>query len=336
MRTADFDYSLPAGLIAQQPIEPRDAARLLVLDRQSDRLSHRHVRDLPGLLWRGDLLVVNRSRVLPARVYGRLPGGGRAEALLLRRLESGRWLALTRPARRLRHDARIQVHPGLSLRVAALGEEGLREVIVEADGADPDAALLAAGAVPLPPYIRSWSGDPERYQTVYGDVEGSAAAPTAGLHFTPALLARLEEAGVAIATVTLHVGLDTFRPVSTDDPAEHVMHAEWYVVPAETQAAIGATHSRGGRVVAVGTTCVRSLESWAVTGAAKGWTRLFVRPGYRFSVVDAMLTNFHLPRSTLMMLVSAFAGRERILRAYAEAIDRRYRFFSFGDAMLIL
>lgn len=336
MRTADFDYELPDELIAQVPVEPRDAARLLVLDRAHGSLTHRRVRDLPELLRPGDLVVVNRSRVLPARVRGRLPSGGAAEALLLRRLGPGHWQALTRPARRLRRDAWIQVGDGLRLRVASVAEEGLRELIVEADGADPDAALLAAGLLPLPPYIHAWHGDPERYQTVYGDVEGSAAAPTAGLHFTPELLARLQQAGVELARVTLHVGLDTFRPVAADDPADHPMHAEWYAVAAETQAAVRAAHARGGRVVAIGTTCVRTLESWATSDEPEGWTRLFIRPGYQFRAVDAMLTNFHLPRSTLVMLVSAFAGREAILRAYAEAVERRYRFFSFGDAMLIL
>ncbi len=333
--TADFDYALPGELVAQAPIEPRDAARLLVLERSGGGQRHARVRDLPDLLCRGDLLVVNRSRVLPARVLGRLAGGGRAEVLLLRRLGAGRWQALTRPARRLRQGARIDVAPGLRLRVVAEGDEGLRELAVEAGAADPDAALRAAGTVPLPPYIRGWPGDPERYQTVYADVEGSAAAPTAGLHFTHALLARLERAGVERASVTLHVGLDTFRPVVVEDPARHRMHAEWYVVPAETRARVQAARARGGRVVAVGTTSVRSLESWAVSGRAEGWTDLFIRPGFQFQVVDALLTNFHPPRSTPLMLVSAFAGRERVLAAYRDAVRQRYRFFSFGDAMLL-
>ncbi len=335
-RTSDFDYDLPRELIAQQPLEPRDAARLLVLDRATRTVAHHAVRDLPLLLRRGDTLVVNRSRVIPARVHGRLAGGGRAEVLLLRRLEPGRWRALARPARRLRAGATISLEDGLTLRVTAVGEAGLRDLAVEGSARDLDEALLRQGGMPLPPYIRGWRGDPERYQTVYADVDGSAAAPTAGLHFTPELLERSRRAGIGRATVTLHVGLDTFRPVAVDDPSAHRMHAEWYEVPSETAAAVEATRARGGRVVAVGTTSVRALESWASTGSAEGWTRLFIRPGYPFGVVDTLLTNFHLPRSTLLMLVSAFAGRDLVLAAYAEAVRERYRFFSFGDAMLIL
>jgi S-adenosylmethionine:tRNA ribosyltransferase-isomerase len=332
MHTSDFDYHLPPELIAQTPLEPRDAARLYVLDRVSGSSVHRHVRDLPELLSPGDLLVVNRSRVLPARVLGRLRGGGRAELLLLRRHREGAWEALVRPARRLRPGDHVEVAPGLRVRVLEALPEGLREVCVESEHADPDAALLAAGSVPLPPYIHGWTGDPERYQTVYAEVEGSAAAPTAGLHFTPDLLDRLQASDVEIAKVVLHIGLDTFRPVESEDPGEHPMHQEWYVVPEETQRQVEAAR----RVVAVGTTSVRALETWAASGRAEGWTDLFIRPGYVFRVVDALLTNFHLPRSTLLMLVSAFAGRERMLAAYADAVDLNYRFFSFGDAMLLL
>jgi S-adenosylmethionine:tRNA ribosyltransferase-isomerase len=336
MRTADFDYHLPEELIAQAPAEPRDAARLLVLERSSGALDHRRVRDLPEILRPRDLIVVNRSRVLPARIVGRLPGGGRAELLLLRRRAPGQWQALCRPARRLRAGTRVTVTADVEVHVVAAGEGGLREVLAESAAADRDAALLAAGTVPLPPYIRGWAGDPERYQTVFGDVEGSAAAPTAGLHFTPDLLARLQGAGVGLAKLVLHVGLDTFRPVTEDDPAAHRLHREWYTVPPETGDLVAATRAQGGRVVAVGTTAVRALEAWAATGEAEGWTDLFVRPGHRFRMVDALLTNFHLPRSTLLMLVSAFAGREQALAAYGEAIRRRYRFFSFGDAMLLI
>jgi S-adenosylmethionine:tRNA ribosyltransferase-isomerase len=337
VRTSDFDYHLPPELIAQAPAEQRDAARLLVVDRASGASAHHHVRDLPSLLRPGDLLVVNRSRVLPARVVGRLRGGGRAELLLLRRLAAGRWQALGRPARRLRPGDAVEIAPNLRVRVVQAEPAGVREVCVEAEPAvDPDAVLLAAGSVPLPPYIRGWTGDTERYQTVYAEVEGSAAAPTAGLHFTPQLLDRLRSAGVELATLVLHVGLDTFRPVEVADPLGHHMHAEWYVVPPETVAQVQAARAAGRRLVAVGTTSVRALESWAATGRTEGWTDLFVLPGHRFRLVDGLMTNFHLPRSTLLMLVSAFAGRERVLAAYAEAVRERYRFYSFGDAMLLL
>ena len=327
MRTSDFDYDLPQELIAQTPAEPRDAARLLVLDRTSGSLTHSVVRDLPDLLAPGDLLVLNRSRVLPARVKGRLKGGGQAELLLLRRLAPGHWQTLGRPARRLRPGDAVQISETLQARVVAAHPEGVREVCV-----DSDSALLAAGSVPLPPYIHNWSGDPERYQTVYADVEGSAAAPTAGLHLTPDLLARLEARGIGIARLVLHIGLDTFRPVEGEDPAAHAIHQEWYVVPDDVQAQVRAAE----RVVVVGTTTVRALETWAATGRTEGWTDLFIRPGFQFRVVQGLLTNFHLPRSTLLMLVSAFAGRDRILSAYAEAVRQCYRFYSFGDAMLLL
>jgi S-adenosylmethionine:tRNA ribosyltransferase-isomerase len=336
MRLSDFDYTLPEELIAQEPLEPRDAARLLVLDRTSNQMAHHQVRDLPNLLRPGDLVVANRSRVLPARVRGRLHGGGAAEFLLLRRLAAGRWQALGRPARRLRPGDVVSVTSQLRVQVIAAFAEGVRDIAVDSDAADPDAALLAAGSMPLPPYIRGWRGNPQRYQTIFADTDGSAAAPTAGLHFTPALLQRLADSGVGFGTLVLHVGLDTFRPITRADPAEHQMHREWYTLPAEVQAQIDRTRTDGRRIVAVGTTSVRALESWAVTGATEGWTDLFVLPGHRFAIVDALITNFHLPRSTLLMLVSAFAGRERVLGAYAEAIRERYRFYSFGDAMLLV
>jgi S-adenosylmethionine:tRNA ribosyltransferase-isomerase len=336
MRLSEFDYVVPQELIAQTPIEPRDAARLLVLDRQSGAVAHRHISDLPDLLRPGDLLVANRSRVLPARVRGRLRGGGSAELLLLRRLSGGRWEALGRPARRLRPGDAVHVSDELHLTVVAARAEGIREIEVHTAGPDPDAALLAAGSTPLPPYIRGWLANPERYQTIFADTEGSAAAPTAGLHFTPRLVDRLGARGIGVATLVLHVGLDTFRPITHDDPRAHHMHREWYTVPPELAERIERTRAAGHRVVAVGTTSVRALESWAATGQLEGWTDLFILPGHRFAVVDALLTNFHLPRSTLLMLVSAFAGRERVLAAYGDAIRRQYRLFSFGDAMLIV
>ena len=342
MHLADFDYTLPPELIAQTPIEPRDAARLLVLDRRTDSMVHHRVSDLPDLLRPGDLLVANRSRVLPARVRGVLRGGGHAEILLLRHLAAGRWEALCRPARRLRVADVIQIDQHLSVCIAAAREHGVREIevlVLQNAGAihrDPDAALLKAGSTPLPPYIRGWSGDPERYQTVFADTEGSAAAPTAGLHFTRELVQRLGQRGIDLATVVLHVGLDTFRPVTEGDPRSHRIHREWYSVPRVTIERIEQTRQSQGRIVAVGTTVVRTLETWVTTGRSEGWTDLFILPGHRFAVIDALITNFHLPQSSLLMLVSAFAGRERVLRAYAHAIELAYRFYSFGDAMLIV
>jgi S-adenosylmethionine:tRNA ribosyltransferase-isomerase len=335
MQLSDFDYTLPAERIAQVPIEPRDAARLLVLERGTQALSHHHVRDLPAVLRPGDLLVANRSRVLPARVLGRLSGGGRAEVLLLRRLAPARWQALCRPARRLRQGDDVRVNDELTLTVARVLPEGVREIEVIGAAEDPDAALLAAGSMPLPPYIRDWSSDPERYQTVFADTEGSAAAPTAGLHLTHELLGRLESRGIGFATVVLHVGLDTFRPVTEVDPRAHRIHREWYSVPPETRDRVTRTRERGGRIVAVGTTVVRTLETLAATGHGEGWTKLLILPGHQFVTIDALITNFHLPRSSLLILVSAFAGRERVLDAYANAIRHEYRFYSFGDAMLL-
>jgi S-adenosylmethionine:tRNA ribosyltransferase-isomerase len=338
MRTADFDYELPPELIAQHPPAERDAARMLVLDRSGD-LVDRTVRDLPEYLEAGDALVLNDSRVLPARLIGRRRDGGEAEVLLLRPLPEGQhhWEALIRPARRLDAGSQVQFeNSALAVSIEARNEE---TATVRLDGvADPLAEVRRIGQMPTPPYIKERLGDRERYQTVYAREEGSAAAPTAGLHFTPALLSSLRDRGVVVAFVTLHVGLDTFRPVRVDDPAEHRIHREWYRIDEASARAINEARRRSKRVVAVGTTSVRVLESAATEGglaAGEGWTGLFILPGYRFRVVDAMLTNFHLPKSTLLMLVSAFAGRERILAAYAQAIERCYRFYSFGDCMLI-
>ena len=391
MRTDDFDYNLPDDLIAQAPAEPRDSCRLLVLHREDGAVEHRIFRDIIDYLEPGDVLVANKTRVMPARLIGRKPTGGAAETLLLNRREDvdplGHvWECLVNPGKRLKPGAVIEYRAG-----GALAPEGapvvLRGTVEEfvddsrggrlvrfepvgegADG-DPrtlDEAIHAAGHVPLPPYITDYEGDPEKYQTVYAmEEEHSAAAPTAGLHFTPELIERIEAKGVRFETVELEVGIDTFRLVEEDDPTEHVMHTERYHVPAETVAAIRAAKAAGHRVIAVGTTAVRSLESsWeadapaadppvtarrfesapdsaAVSGRGDiavredATTNLYLMPGSTFHVVDAMITNFHVPRSTLMMLVSAFATREQIMAAYASAVEERYRFFSFGDAMLI-
>lgn len=338
MRTTDFDYDLPAELIAQRPPAERDGARMLVLDPRQDRRAHAMVRDLPDLLAPGDCLVLNDTRVLPARLRGAREGGGEAEVLLLRPSgKDGLWEALIRPGRRLAAGA--QIHFSGSRLSATIESKNGETATVRLGGTDdPLAEVRRIGEMPTPPYIRERLQATERYQTVFSRVEGSAAAPTAGLHFTEDLLARIGDRGVEIATVTLHVGLDTFRPVRVEDPRQHHIHREWYRVGAATAAAIARARSRDGRVVAVGTTCVRVLETAADdTGvrAGEGWTELLILPGHRFRAVDALLTNFHLPKSTLLMLVSAFAGRDRILAAYAEAVRQGYRFYSFGDCMFI-
>ncbi len=362
MRTDDFDYDLPEELIAQAPAEPRDSCRLLVLHRKEGTIEHRRFSDVGEYLDPGDLLVANRTRVLPARLVGHKPTGGVAEALLLRRREDldslgTTWECLVHPGRRLRQGARIEFRAGGLLapetaEVVLVGEvldfvegsRGGRIVRFEPQGGRTlDEAIHAVGNVPLPPYITAYKGDPEKYQTVYAmQEEHSAAAPTAGLHFTPGLLSQLKAAGVGWAEVELEVGIDTFRLVEEDDPRDHTIHTERYHVLQSVVDAVCATHEAGHRVVAVGTTSVRSLESaWdadakAMVARENATTNLFLMPGSEFHVVDAMVTNFHVPRSTLMMLVSAFATREQIMAAYAEAIERRYRMLSFGDAMLIL
>ena len=312
---------------------------MLVMDAASDQLRHASVRDLPQFLEAGDLLVLNDSRVLPARLLGRREDGGEAEVLLLRPIDprSNRWEALTKPSRRLPPGSKVQFSDSALL--VTLEERRGDTAVVRLEGsADPIGEVRRIGTMPTPPYIKAQLADQERYQTIYAREEGSAAAPTAGLHFTPALLDAVRARGVQTAFVTLHVGLDTFRPVRVDDPAQHAIHREWYRIDEPTAEAVRATRERGGRVVAVGTTCVRVLESAAEDGAVRAgsaWTSLMILPGYRFTVVDALLTNFHLPKSTLLMLVSAFAGRDRILAAYRAAIAERYRFYSFGDCMLI-
>ena len=348
MRIADFEYELPAELIAQHPVIPRDASRLLVLHRENGEIEHRRFRDLPEYLRAGDLLVLNDTRVIPARLLGRkAETGGAAELLLLQTTGSDIWEAMARPGRRL--------HPG---NVILFGDdELLAEILGVAPGGGrivrlrpgPRAAgrsvhdlLHALGELPLPPYITNGPPPAERgvYQTIYARWEGSSAAPTAGLHFTEDIFARLEEIGVRRAFVTLHVGMATFKPVRVEDVEEHEIHEELFSVPAETAALIEETKADGGRIVSVGTTSTRTLESAAdehgIVRPLTTSTRLFIIPGYRFKVVDVQLTNFHMPRSTLLLLISAFAGREHVLRAYREAVKERYRFLSFGDAMLII
>lgn len=345
MRTADFDYPLPQELIAQVPLEPRDGSRLLVMDRAHATLAHRLFHELPTLLRPGDLLVLNDSWVIPARLYGRRADtGGRVELFLLRREAPGVWQCLGKPGRRLRPGARVAFDHGLEARVIEVGENGLRLVDL-----NNETLVERVGQVPLPPYIHTPLEDPERYQTIYAgrteEKKGSVAAPTAGLHFTRELMERLTATGVEMAFVTLHVGLDTFRPVEEEDPREHKLHTELWTVCSATASAINKARSAGRRIVAVGTTSVRVLEQAAQLAKQQGhegiqpgggWADLFILPGHQFRMVDALITNFHLPRSTLLMLVSAFAGRERLLAAYQEAVGERYRFYSFGDAMLVV
>ena len=335
MKTSDFDYHLPPERIAQTPLEPRDSSRLLAMDRATGEMSHLIFTDLEALLRPGDLLVLNQTRVIPARLAATKESGGKAEILLLRRVDALTWECLA---------GGKGMHPGRRIRLG----DGLAATIVEDLGGprrlvrfeEPvEGHLGADGVMPLPPYIHERLADPERYQTVFSKTPGSAAAPTAGLHFTPQLLAHLQAKGVGMVHVTLHVGLDTFAPVTEDDPQSHAIHTEWCELDQAAADRINQTRAAGGRVIAVGTTSVRTLESAATpNGTAApfcGPTNIFILPGYTFRLVDAMVTNFHLPKSTLIMLVSAFAGRENILNAYNTAIQQQYRFFSFGDAMFL-
>ncbi len=344
MLTSDFDYHLPLDMIAQTPMEPRDHSRLLTLDRASGEVGHRRFYDLADLLRAGDLLVFNDSRVFPARLIGRgEPSGREIELLLLTRVGEGVWRSLVRPGRRMRDGAGFRVvakDSGVETRgrVLEVEEAGTRIVSFE-----DESALRDVGVIPLPPYIHETLGDPERYQTVYSDREGSAAAPTAGLHFTQRLLDRLGDIGVEKAFVTLHVGWDSFRPVKSDSADEHEMHSEYWELSESAASMINSAKSEGRRVISVGTTAVRLLENAALLGdgadcplrEGSGWVDLFITPGFEFRAIDGLITNFHLPRSTLLMLVSAFAGRENVLSAYRTAVERGYRFYSFGDAMLI-
>lgn len=340
MKTSDFDFDLPEELIAQTPLERRDASRLLVMDKTTGELEHHHFYELPQFLRKGDCLVLNNSRVLPARLIGqRLPGGGACEVLLLTEKGDGVWECLVRPGRRLKPGAKMTFGEGkLTATVEQELSDGNRLVKFHYEGIFLE-VLEELGSMPLPPYIREKLEDKERYQTVYSKINGSAAAPTAGLHFTPELLQQIQDMGVKLCYVTLHVGLGTFRPVKAEDILEHEMHAEYCMISEEAAQTINETKQRGGRVICVGTTSCRTIESFAhedgTMEAKSGWTNIFIYPGYRFKVLDGLITNFHLPQSTLIMLVSALAGREHVLHAYEEAVKEKYRFFSFGDAMLI-
>jgi S-adenosylmethionine:tRNA ribosyltransferase-isomerase len=342
MKTADFDYDLPPALIAQTPVEPRDSSRLLILHRDTGKLEHAIFRGIGRYFKPGDLLVLNQTRVIPARIYARKPSGGRVELLLLRREDLLTWECLV-GGKGLSVGKIIAIDNGPDAEIVDVLDGSRRRVRFD-EAIEP--YFPKVGNVPLPPYIHEKLADPERYQTVYARDPGSAAAPTAGLHFTPRLMDELRTQSVNLAYVTLHVGLDTFAPVTEDDPAEHQIHTEWCDLPQDTAEAINRTRQSGGRVIAVGTTSVRTLESVAAgrdipsgyfsISSYTGNTNLYITPGYRFKFVDAMITNFHLPKSTLIMLVSAFAGREAILNAYEIAKREKYRFYSFGDAMLIL
>ena len=340
MKTSDFNYELPKELIAQTPLEKRDTSRLMTLDRKTGAWEHHHFYELPDFLYPGDCLILNDSRVLPARLLGqRLPGGGACEVLLLIDRGEKIWECLVRPGRHMRQGSKLSFGNGeLTAEVTEVLPDGNRLVRFDYDGIFLE-VLERLGKMPLPPYIKEELRDRERYQTVYSKVPGSAAAPTAGLHFTPELLERIQEKGIGIGYVTLHVGLGTFRPVKEEEITEHEMHSEFCILPPETARLINETKASGHRCICVGTTSCRTLESWAAEDGhmepKAGWTNIYIYPGYRFKVMDGLVTNFHLPESTLIMLVSAFAGREHVLAAYEEAVREKYRFFSFGDAMFL-
>ena len=341
MKTSDFYYDLPEELIAQDPLEDRTASRLLVLDRKTGAVKHKIFSDVIDYLNKGDCLVINNTRVIPARLIGEKEGtGGKVEVLLLKRRANDVWETLVKPGKKLKPGAKITFGDGrLRAEVLEVVEEGNRLVIFHYEGIFEE-ILDSLGEMPLPPYITHKLEDKEMYQTVYAKYDGSAAAPTAGLHFTKELLSKIEEKGIKIASITLHVGLGTFRPVKVDDVNNHHMHTEWYEVNAEAADIINETKRNGGRVICVGTTSCRTIESVADENgymkAKTGETDIFIYPGYKFKVMDGLITNFHLPESTLVMLVSAFAGKENVLAAYETAVKERYRFFSFGDAMILI
>lgn len=340
MKTSDFYYDLPEELIAQTPVEPRDASRLLVYDRNAKTVEHKHFYDITDYLRKGDVLVVNNTRVLPARIYGRKEGtGGKIEFLLLKRIDLTHWEVILKPGRIAKVGAVFCFGDKLKARVESIGEDGSRIVEFMYDGVF-ETILAEIGEMPLPPYIKEKLTDKTRYNTVYSEIDGSAAAPTAGLHFTQELLQKVKNKGVEIVEVLLHVGLGTFRPVKVDDVTEHHMHSEYYAVSKQAADAINKAKSEGRRVICVGTTSVRTLESAADANGklceCSGYTDIFIYPPYKFKVVDCLITNFHLPESTLIMLVSALCSKEEILSVYKTAVDERYRFFSFGDAMMII
>ncbi len=341
MKTSDFYYDLPEELIAQDPLLDRSSSRLMVLDKKSGEIEHKIFKDITGYLKAGDCLVINNTKVIPARLHGvKEETGGHVEVLLLKRKSDNVWETLVKPGKKARPGARLSFGDGLlKAEVLDVVEEGNRLIRFEYEGIFEE-VLDQLGEMPLPPYITHKLEDKNRYQTVYAKHEGSAAAPTAGLHFTEELLKEIEMMGVKIARVTLHVGLGTFRPVKVDDVNDHHMHSEFYMISEEAANTINETKRQGGRVISVGTTSTRTLESVAdengFVRATSGWTEIFIYPGYKFKCIDALITNFHLPESTLLMLVSALAGKEHILAAYEEAVKERYRFFSFGDAMFIV
>ena len=341
MKTSDFFYDLPEELIAQDPLEDRTASRLLVLNRETGAVEHKIFSDVIDYLNEGDCLVINNTRVIPARLIGEKEGtGGKVEVLLLKRRANDVWETLVKPGKKLRPGARVTFGDGrLKAEILEIAEEGNRLVRFYYEGIFEE-ILDSLGEMPLPPYITHKLEDKEMYQTVYAKYDGSAAAPTAGLHFTKELLNKIEEKGIKIASITLHVGLGTFRPVKVDDVNNHHMHTEWYEVNAEAAEIINETKRNGGRVICVGTTSCRTIESVADDNgymkAKTGETDIFIYPGYKFKVMDGLITNFHLPESTLVMLVSAFAGKENVLSAYETAVKEKYRFFSFGDAMILI
>lgn len=339
MRTADFSFHLPPELIAQTPLTQRDQSRLLHLDKTTGAISHHIFSQIPDFLEKGDCLVLNDSKVLPARLLGQRPSGGKAEILLLSQKEGDIWECLVNPGKKLRTGAEVLFGQGqLKATIRQVLDNGNRLVEFSYEGIFLE-VLDTLGKMPLPPYIKEELEEKDRYQTVYAKEVGSAAAPTAGLHFTPDLLAELQKKGITLAYVTLHVGLGTFRPVQVDDVNNHEMHSEFCTIPSETAQIINETKKKGGKVYAVGTTSCRTLESFAPESgdmvADSGWTSIFIYPGYEFKVLDGLITNFHLPESTLIMLVSALAGQNQVLNAYKIAVEEKYRFFSFGDAMLI-
>ncbi len=339
MKTEDFDYYLPENLIAQTPLEKRDESRLLVLDKQTGEIEHKHFKDIINYLNKDDVLVLNDTKVMPARLYGtKIDTGAVVEILMLKEVKKDTWEVLTKPAKRIKEGTIIKFSDKLSCECIGIKEEGIRVVTFKYSGIFYE-ILDELGEMPLPPYIHEKLKDKDRYQTVYAKNIGSAAAPTAGLHFTEELMTKIKEKGIKIEFITLHVGLGTFRPVSVDNINDHKMHSEFYMMSQKTAKVLNETKKNGGRIISVGTTSTRTLETimnlYGEFKECSGWTNIFIYPGYQFKAIDSLITNFHLPKSTLVMLVSALAGVDNIMKAYKEAIDKEYRFFSFGDSMFI-